>query len=656
MYLGWIAKVLFHAFLILKIAKQMRAHALKESANHKIEKMLLSSMDADSDPCEDYYQYACGKWGIFHAVENKYHEAISLVDYFTNKEIARYFKFMNREDKPSFVLKAHDYFLSCRNLDIYEPLEYLRRLNFYENLNLNWSYHRRRLEVKFDWLRALAVMRKYGLNGIFMEEITLQRNDDATATIIDLDKPVKNGGFHLTDYDDLKLLIQTLRRPMHRKSFKELWDQISAFEFRLKRLDLLDDPEGNILIKVKDLPMPWLKRYLELLIDQLNPEMEISIQNKPYLQKVFKLINEYEPRFISKYLEICFLWHLNVEGPPNFTLEDCAGSTRTLMPYAMHWLFEQMHPELVTEMEEIHKMFQQLINHFSDSLKNNTNNFDYEQLQFLLNKLSNIQLKIGNLPRVNTEEKLNVFYKDLAMNPFDFYGNHLKLLKFNTQTMHKRLNYRIPRDVDEFFYLEGSEIGFSSSPYFVQRANVVIVPVTSLQLPIYHPELDDIFKYSSLGFLLAHEIIHGFDYTGLGVDYNGNLNNPQFEGLANNTRFGRKMHCLRYLNPTIIDEKIADVSGLRLAYETYFKIHPEAHGQIRYMHGRPYGLEKVFFLNFSQFFCGPVSNTLVDTKEHGLDRDRVRDALKHLDEFSTVYFCPRGSKMRREKTCQLWRR
>uniref|UniRef100_A0A1A9W8G8 Peptidase M13 C-terminal domain-containing protein n=1 Tax=Glossina brevipalpis TaxID=37001 RepID=A0A1A9W8G8_9MUSC len=617
--------------------------------------MLISSMDINGDPCEDFYQYACGKWGTFHAVENKYHEAISLVDYFTNKEIGRYLKFMNRENKPNFLLKAHDYYLSCRNLEVYEPLEYLRRLSFYENLSI-WPNHRRRHEVNFDWLRTLAIMRKYGLNGIFIEEITLQRNDDATVTIIDLDKPVKNGGFELTDYDDLKLLIQTLRRPMRRKIFKELWNQINAFEFRLKNLDLLDDPEGNTLIKVKDLSMPWLKRYLELIIDRLDPEMEISIQNKPYLHKVFKLINEYEPRFICKYLELTFLWHLNIEGPPNFTLEDCAGSTRTLMPYAMHWLFEQMHPELVTEMAEIHKMFQQLINHFSESLKNNTNSFNDNQLEFLLNKLSNIQLKVGNLPRINTEEKLNDFYKDLVVNPFDFYGNHLKLLKFNTETMHKRLNYRIPRNADEFFYLEGSEIGFSSSPYFEQRANVVIVPVTSLQLPIYHPELDDIFKYSSLGFLLAHEIIHGFDYTGLGVDYNGNLNNLQFEGLVNNTHFKRKMHCLRYLNPTIIDEKIADVSGLRLAYETYFKLHPEAREQSRYMYGRPQNVQRIFFLNFAQFFCGPLSNTLVDIKEHGSDRDRVLEAIKHFEEFSAVYSCPQKSAMRLEKTCQLWRR
>jgi Predicted metalloendopeptidase len=31
---------------------------------------LLESMDRSADPCEDFYQFACGKWGQSHPVKD----------------------------------------------------------------------------------------------------------------------------------------------------------------------------------------------------------------------------------------------------------------------------------------------------------------------------------------------------------------------------------------------------------------------------------------------------------------------------------------------------------------------------------------------------------------------------------------------------------
>uniref|UniRef100_A0A1I8Q1Q7 Peptidase M13 N-terminal domain-containing protein n=1 Tax=Stomoxys calcitrans TaxID=35570 RepID=A0A1I8Q1Q7_STOCA len=622
--------------------------------NHRYKHMIEGSMDTQADPCDDFYQFACGKWEEYHK-EARYgrNDMLSMTDYEVNRELAKYMDSIKLRGKPKFVQLAHQFYKSCTNVRLFDHFGYLDYMKLHENLRLPklWTGHSSR--PHFDWVHSLAVMRRYGLNGIFIEEIMIHRRDDSSKTIIDLDKPVEGGGFQSMSYENLQDLIKYLDLPGNEQSFDKLWEAIREFETRLEELQEIEDDEGTRLITVKDLPLPWLSRYLATVLDYttLDPDREVYIQNVEYMRELYELLKKYDNHFISRYLEVRFLWHLQQHGPRKFDSIECVHSTRTLLPLAMHWIYKHQHSEIDEYSLEIQQMFDNIVGYFNRTLRANNMHFNDTVLDYLCGKLSNLRLKVGNLPNENTEDVLEAFYENLSLNQTDYYGNHLKILEFSFKSAHSSHPYTLTKDVSKFFNLEIYGEGSSCSPYYLTRPNIVIVPFTSLRVPLFHPAYDEIYKYSSFGNTLAHEIFHGFDRMGLQVDYRGKMNAWQYNTVLSNPDFDANFNCLQELHPDVVDEKIADISGLYYAYGTFFNRYPNALTDTRRLNGIDMSAKKVFFLNFAQLFCDPNISDL----EHGEVSDRINDALSHFSEFSRAYRCSRQSRMLPEESCQVWR-
>ncbi|XP_073835183.1 neprilysin-1-like [Musca autumnalis] len=621
--------------------------------NQKYSDIIEGSMDIQADPCDDFYQFACGKWEEYHEkIYNGRNQMLSMTDYEVNRELSQLLNTMSVRRQPMFVKKVHSFYKSCIRVQQFDHFSYLDWIKEQENLRLPKLWTGRSSRSHYDWVHTLAIMRRYGMNGIFIEEIMIHRRDDNTRTMIDLDKPVEGMGFVPLTFENLEDLLKNLDMPSNVKTFEKLWQEIHEFEERLDELQEIEDEEGTRLVKVKDLPLPWLHRYLATVLDytMLDPNMEVYLQNLDYMEKLYDLLKKYSNHFISRYLEVRFLWHLQQKGPRKFEPVECVDTLRTLMPLAMHWLYRQHHPELPEYSTGIQDMFVNIVKHFRQTLVGNHLQFNASLLEHLSQKLDNIQLKIGNLPQHNAKEILEDFYDDLILSPIDFYGNHLKVLNSVFKAAHSNHPNTLTKNITQFFNLETYGEGSSSSPYFLTRANIIMVPFTTLRLPLYHPQYENIYKYSSLGSTLAHEIFHGFDRMGLQVDYKGQMNAWQYNNALDTPKFAGNYNCLRGLYPDVVDEKIADISGLRYAYSTFFEQFPNAVVETRHLRGQEMSLKKIFFLNFAQLFCDPN----ISDVEHGDVSDRINDALSHFTEFSKTFRCSRQSRMLPQEMCQVW--
>ncbi|KAM7348548.1 neprilysin-2-like [Cochliomyia hominivorax] len=658
---------IFFVIFIIQMSSSARGNAVNNNirlANRRQKKIIEGSLNLRKKPCNDFYEFACGKWDeVFLEAGDNYYEPITLLDYNANKELVEVFDKYSLYKKPKFIKEAYKYYTSCKNVPKYESIKYLIWLK--ANAKFRWpaltTIPNTKTEIQFDWLTTLAKMRTYGLNDVFIQQIVMQKINDPNKFVIDLDKPVIEGGFKPLTFVKLKVIMDSLPIKVKESTLESLWLEIKEFEQSLKQLDEIEDVQieeeedyiRQRLIYAKDLPFKWLKDYVKIILNQteLNPQMELYIQNIPYMNALDKLLQQYSQRFLCKYLEIRFLWHLHRGGPTNFYRVDCLANTRGLIPTALHWLYEQQHPELLAEYDSIYDIFNNVRKHFNNTIIANKHGFNKTVIQYLQTKLNSMQLRLNNIPRIDTINILEKFYENLNLHEEQFYENHLKLLRFNHQA---RLNLLGPsKPILDVTYLENEETGSSSSPFFVQSANTVFIPLTLLQLPIYSPGLDDIYKYSSLGFLLAHEMFHGFDDSGLLSNASGSMTLIQFE---DNPLFNASYNCLLEINPTVISEKIADTSGLHYAYKAFFQTHPDAYTKTRRIYGHEIPLTKVFFLNFAQFFCGNTSPEEFDAmSDHGSDRDRVTDALANFPEFAKVFECSRNDRLYPHDSCRLWR-
>jgi putative endopeptidase len=116
--------------------------------------------------------------------------------------------------------------------------------------------------------------------------------------------------------------------------------------------------------------------------------------------------------------------------------------------------------------------------------------------------------------------------------------------------------------------------------FYDPTKNEIVFPAAILQPPFFDPDADPSFNYGSLGWLIGHEMTHGFDDQGRQYDKDGNLNDWWTAEDAKNFNNRTSMLVTEYnhfevlpglyLNGNLtLGENIADFGGLTLAYHAW---------------------------------------------------------------------------------------
>jgi len=118
--------------------------------------------------------------------------------------------------------------------------------------------------------------------------------------------------------------------------------------------------------------------------------------------------------------------------------------------------------------------------------------------------------------------------------------------------------------------------------YYDQTRNEIVFPAAILQPPIFDPDADPTFNYAALGWVIGHEMTHGFDDQGRQYDKDGNLKDWWTEEDAANFTDRTALLVAEYdafevlpglyVNGDLtLGENIADFGGLTLAYHAWKK-------------------------------------------------------------------------------------
>jgi putative endopeptidase len=196
------------------------------------------------------------------------------------------------------------------------------------------------------------------------------------------------------------------------------------------------------------------------------------------------------------------------------------------------------------------------------------------------------------------------------------------------------------------------------SPYFDSQANSLNIPAGILQPPFFDGADDNALNYGSIGTVIGHELIHGFDSRGRLFDAHGGLSewwtphdvrayNQQEECFVNQYRaYSRENSGL-----TLV-ENIADNGGVRLAWDAFME------GGSGETLAALNGLTQAqrFFLGFAQGLCSNQEPDAADTlaMPHSSAKIRVNGALSNMAEFAKTFSCQAGQPMAPQKRCRIW--
>ncbi|KAK9870257.1 hypothetical protein WA026_006345 [Henosepilachna vigintioctopunctata] len=199
--------------------------------------------------------------------------------------------------------------------------------------------------------------------------------------------------------------------------------------------------------------------------------------------------------------------------------------------------------------------------------------------------------------------------------------------------------------------------------------NSIIIPLAIVTFPLYDLGLE-VLNYGSIGSILGHELIHGFDSNGWQYDKYGSYR--QWLPLNLIKIFERKSICFKeqYENATVVgikgrvsgnftlSENIADNGGLRHAFLAYRKFRKRFGREAKLPGFENFTNEQMFFIAFGSVWCQNISPELLErllkSDPHSPNSIRANMAVSNSEDFAEAFKCPKGSKMNPIKKCKIW--
>ena len=268
-----------------------------------------------------------------------------------------------------------------------------------------------------------------------------------------------------------------------------------------------------------------------------------------------------------------------------------------------------------------------------------------------LEKLATFRVKIGYPDRWRE-------WTGLEMERDRWAGNRLAARRFEVARQLAKLDQPVDRD-------EWLMPPHLVNAYYHPNLNEIVFPAGILQPPMFDFEADDAVNFGGIGWVIAHEITHGFDDQGRRFDAEGHFRDwwtPEDE-----TQFKERADRLAeqfdgyiavddvHVNGRLtLGENIADLGGMALAFRALARV----------AEGAPDvdGLSPAqrFFLSAATLWRANMSDelarTLAQIDPHSPRHLRVRGPVSNLDAFQGAWGLSDEAPMLRapEERIEIW--
>uniref|UniRef100_A0A1A9X092 Peptidase M13 C-terminal domain-containing protein n=1 Tax=Glossina brevipalpis TaxID=37001 RepID=A0A1A9X092_9MUSC len=617
-----------------------------EHVNLKQLQQINTYMNDAVDPCEDFHKYACQHWKREHPNE----VTMAAVAY---NQITKKLLEIFEDNKPE--LRAE-----LQNNVIYEKLnDYYKvcKENGQQNSSILWLYIKELNEMGFlrndenlDWLKTYKELQLLMDNPYFWQFNINELTKSKYFLNIDIAQNQKKYNISANLYEVLKNFTSF--------SFEELQMKFLTLEKEVNEIIYGVCPSDCILPETityeEVLQKPSSVNWTDVLSNfQLQSEDLVKIDNIQPLENLFGYLNRQDSNLLYVYNLFKFLSHIEADKL-NFLDNQhspykCVQHMRKVFDLPMNYLYEKVFYSKIRKESDrlIREIFEELKQTFSENVEENQLKLSTRNKNFLLTKLSGISLNIGNLPINVSDDFYENYLKDYQVTD-NFYLNHVLALKhYYTQQLLLASSSKDSTPWISFqnydpFVLDSA---ISTAGYYYVM-NAISLPFSYLQVPFYSPHFWPPLLYGDLATTLGHELIHAFDPTFLSFDSDGKLANSDFELINENWHYKRAIKCLTHKPTQFLEERVADVSGNRLALLTFkrkFSLSPSN--------------AKLFFLQYAQFFCGAAENfdefNAEDTS-HDMDSVRLNYTMSHSRDFAEMFACHSDAPMNPKTKCQLW--
>ena len=655
---------------------------------------VLSKIKPEIQPCDDFYQFACGKF-IDEVVIPE--DMIAMNAFLMNLDKVReQLKRIIIEERPPTDPKhlrlPNLFYTACMNTTLIEDLGAAPIKEISDAVG-GWPLIEGETwdsGNKWNWQDTAKKLGKLGFHegGLFTISLkTIQTNNRIRVMSIDrptlnLDRDILVKGFSekkVTDYYDYMVDIAVLFGADKDKAKIE-FREVLEFEIRLANISSTLE---NRVLSIRELQesypyMHWLNYTNALLPEQLvvDENEPINLSEPSFFDRLGPLLTKTPKRVVSNYMiwqiygyavpflsEKFRMRHLQYQSLTTGIQEmkprwkACVDDNSDRMGIALASLYVQKYLK-----EDLKVITLEMVNNIRSAFGDILNDvawMDDITKQEAIKKLHSMVALVGYPEESLNNSKLEEYYRKLRIDPDKYFESVLKLNSFDKENTFNKL--RLP--VNRTDWEQHPLMDYSYTENSLQLpARILQNPFTNAQRPMY-------MNYGVIGMIIGHEITHGFDDLGQKYKKDGNL----VDWWQSDTQqaFQDKVTCIReqYGNYTdqstglhvngvnTLSENIADNGGIKAAYRAYRKW-AAANGPEPKLPGLDFTPEQMFWISSAQLQCiiyrKELLNFLINEDSNSPQEFRVLGTFRNMKDFSKDFQCPVGSLMNPVHKCEIW--
>ncbi|XP_075147735.1 neprilysin-2-like [Haematobia irritans] len=631
---------------------------------------MLSFMNQSVQPCDDFYEYACGNWKNVVKPRESYHKLNAILE--VNRKMEDNAKMILAKPNINDVApeysdefeKAKKFYKNCLESEIYPMrksqtyLDVIKNVGGFPAIDEHWN------ASEFNWFNMTHKLFKYGA------EILIKELYTASQYPFPMYLDIPQFGFDIRlRYDTVKatssiaytsnwksmndiLMVYEVPKELRESTIKEI------FVFLEATLNLIEEFQGDFRqcnYKYEKLS----EEEANAVVDQFSP---LYTSECAYFYHHFNRISAEHKAAVANYVSMKFLHYMDPKLKSSESQEDfCVQNVMNSMIY----FFDQLYMKIFFN-EEVRNDVEEIAINLRQSLKTLFTDADWMDSMprvWALEKEADLKEYLGKFEDPKMTKRLLGELKNLQFVEGNFEQNMLNLKEFQTKMVHYNSLHHLDLNINT--KPTRLMLGMQTTSKYYEDYNVVHIPAGILSPPVYQSTWPTVMKYAALGVLMGHDMIEVYESVGHFYSIRNDL-----DGWWTNKALRDPSKCFdkyfdNYFVPEIQGnlnsnatktENIADAGALRMALMAYRRREPNLKEEQK-IPGLNLEPEQLFFLGTAQMFCTSYSEAdwANLSNDHQINKYRVLGLLTNSEDFAKAYGCPAGSQMNpTENKCRLW--
>uniref|UniRef100_A0A9L0S4C2 Membrane metalloendopeptidase like 1 n=1 Tax=Equus caballus TaxID=9796 RepID=A0A9L0S4C2_HORSE len=532
---------------------------------------IIQNMDTSKEPCDDFYEYACGGWLRRHVIPetNSRYSVFDILRDELEVILKAVLENSNGKDRPA-VRKAKILYRSCMNESVIEDrgskplLDILEVVGGWPVAMDKWNDT---VGPRWELEQQLAVMNTQFNRRVLIDLFIWNDDQNSSRHIIYIDQPtlgMPSREYYFNEghnrkvreaYLQFMVSVATMLRADMKlpKDSHLVWqDMVQVLELETQlanatapqeerhdvtalyhRMDL-EELQNKFGLKGFNWTL-FIQSVLSSVKIKLLPKEEVVVYGIPYLHNLEGIIDIYSARTLQNYL----VWRLVLDRISSLSqrFKDARANYRKALygttVEEVRWRecvsYVNSNMESAVGSLYVKKAFPGDSKNVVRELINKVRAVFVETLEELgwmdeaskkkaREKAMSIREQIGypNYILEDRNKHLDEEYSKLHFSEDLYFENGLQNLKASAHRSIKKLREK----VDQNLWIIGAAV---VNAFYSPNRNQIVFPAGILQPPFFSKEQPQALNFGGIGMVIGHEITHGFDDNGRNFDKNGNM-------------------------------------------------------------------------------------------------------------------------------------